>query len=209
MKKLTLMEICMWILVIGIFLPLPLSMVFGQVPVGTRTQSVLINTNNSIVFYGSNVINQVIHTNSAMFSNNVTIAAGYTQTNNGTSILSNTTVRGTLAVTQDVRFAYASAGFSTAVTNDNYSVANVSILWITNTTGTNIVFTGFSSGRDGQLLYVINNTSTNVRFMHQNALSGTTNQLDLLGIGDTNFTGRGSASFLYMSTNWMLQHISY
>lgn len=174
----------------------------AQLSVGTRVQSLQINTNNGVVSYGSNVISTVMWTNAVTHSNSVTIAAGSTVTNDGSEVLSNATVRGSIAYTPTYKVF-------TSVTNNDVTIGDSSLMIVTNSVGA--VVTGFAAGRDGQMLTVLNMTSSNITFADANASSVINNRLDMLGTGTTNFTAKGSASFIYQNftSNWVFRGIVY
>ena len=192
----------------GCFLGFMVLCCLGVVPVGTLYPSVRFSTNNGVVFLGvSNAPTTLIFTNKVnmaadfgvVSNKNFRIEAGSTSTNFAETVTSNLTARGSFST------APLYATFS-SLTNNDYSVTNATYLCITNSSQTNIIFTGFAAGTPGQHLTVDNTTATNMWFLDQNASSVASSRLDLLGFTTTNTVGQGIATFIYnpVSNNWRM-----
>jgi hypothetical protein len=178
----------------------------GTLPVGYYQAPVTQFTNDFTVYFAAG---DPTTTNNWTYSGTKCIqyGNGITTTNNGTLIVSNQVTRGYSLNTP------VYANISTP-TNNNYSVANTSLIIITNCSTNALYFTGFAGGVSGQQLRLINLTATNMFIGYTNVLSAGNNQVNMMGLNAgtyTNTVGQGSITVVYdgATTNWLLTGITY
>ncbi len=176
-----------------IILMLAMADAHAQIPANTRIQPVMVSTNSGVVLFGTNSYSVVSVTNAFAFSNTVSIVGAATF--KGAMIISNVVS----SVSTNVALA--------AITNNDFSVAGTTFIVVTNA-AENIVFSGFTAGRDGQPLTIFNYTGTNMYFYQGSSLSTAGNRLFFLGSQTTlTNTGLSCVDFIYSTTgtNWVLR----
>lgn len=194
----------------GVILGFMVVFCLAVVPVGTEYPKVSFSTNGGTIFIGvSNAALSLVFTNNVVIGTGavlrITSSGGFT--NDAPSVLKGAVI----ATNVNIYALTTTYATMSAITNNDFSAANIGFINITNQSGGGIVFTGFAGGVPGQRLLVLNTTATNLTFEHLSGSSSVSNRIDLTGIhtATTNTVGMGSFELIWSPTSNRWSVISF